>query len=303
MDTGTPKIIRIATRGTPLALWQADFVRQKLWRIFPDLSIELLPLSSCGDKNPATPLAQFGQEGIFTQTLTQAILDGQAEIAVHSIKDLPIGSIPGISLKVVGKREDPREAMVANHYPSIEALPKFATVGTSSLVRQAQLRALRPDLKLLPLRGNIAARLERLDHGEYDAIILAVAGLNRLGLKGRIRAYLPPRRLLPAVAQGALGIQYATQHPSLGSMVKQLVDRDTQICILAERTFAANLAKSGNLVGTAYARRRCERIYILAVVAHVQGPRISWGNKLVPIAQAETAAIDLAELLSIKSKL
>ncbi|MCU0836838.1 MAG: hydroxymethylbilane synthase, partial [Chromatiaceae bacterium] len=199
--------IRIATRKSPLALWQAEHVAAELRRIHAGIEVEILGMTTRGDKILDAPLAKVGGKGLFVKELEQGMLEGRADIAVHSLKDVPVELPDGLHLPVILEREDPRDAFVSNRYPSIAELPQGARVGTSSLRRQCQLAARRPDLRIEPLRGNVNTRLAKLDGGELDAVILASAGLLRLGFPERIRAYLEPEESLPAIGQGAIGIE------------------------------------------------------------------------------------------------
>ena len=201
------KVLRIATRQSPLALWQAHYVKERLESCHPGLSVELVPMVTRGDVILDTPLAKVGGKGLFVKELELAMLEGRADIAVHSMKDVPVEFPAGLGLVTICEREDPRDAFVSNHYASIDELPHGSIVGTSSLRRQCQLAAARPDLTIRSLRGNVGTRLGKLDSGEYDAIILAAAGLKRLNLEARIRQPLSPEQSLPAVGQGAVGIE------------------------------------------------------------------------------------------------
>ncbi|MEK7712196.1 MAG: hydroxymethylbilane synthase, partial [Pseudomonadota bacterium] len=199
--------LRISTRKSPLALWQAEHVRARLLAMHPGLEVELVKMSTEGDRILDAPLAKIGGKGLFVKELEQALLDGRADIAVHSLKDVTVTLPDGLHIPVIGEREDPRDALVSNKFDALAALPKGARVGTSSLRRTCQLRALYPQLEIVSLRGNVNSRLAKLDGGEFDAIILACAGLKRLGLGERIRAELAPEILLPAVGQGAICIE------------------------------------------------------------------------------------------------
>ena len=201
------KIIRIATRQSPLALWQAHYVQQRLMASHPGLQVELVPMVTRGDVILDTPLAKVGGKGLFVKELELALLEGRADIAVHSMKDVPVDFPAGLGLTTICEREDPRDAFVSNRFASLDQLPQGSVVGTSSLRRQCQLRERRPDLIVRDLRGNVGTRLAKLDNGDYDAIILAVAGLKRLGLEQRIRSPLSAEECLPAVGQGAVGIE------------------------------------------------------------------------------------------------
>ncbi|TLM78005.1 hydroxymethylbilane synthase [Microbulbifer harenosus] len=236
----TIRKIRIATRESALALWQANYVKQQLELHHPELSVELLPLTSRGDQLLDIPLNKVGGKGLFVKELEKAMLDGQADIAVHSMKDVPMEFPAGLHLPVICEREDPRDAFVSNHFDSIEALPQGAVVGTSSLRRQCQLLAVRPDLHVKFLRGNVNTRLAKLDAGDYDAIILAAAGLLRLEMRARIAAYIEPEVLLPAGGQGAVGIE-SRRDPALEALLAPLHCADTSIRLTAERAVVRRL--------------------------------------------------------------
>ncbi|MBD3670132.1 MAG: hydroxymethylbilane synthase, partial [Gammaproteobacteria bacterium] len=199
--------VRIATRRSPLAMWQAEYVRDRLLELNPGLEVEFVKMVTQGDKILDTPLAKVGGKGLFVKELEVGMLEGRADIAVHSMKDVPVEFPDGLHLAVVCPREDPRDAFVSNSYSRFEELPQGARVGTSSMRRQCQLREQRPDLEILDLRGNVNTRLKKLDEGEYDAIILAAAGLIRLEFQERIPDYLAPELSLPAIGPGAVGIE------------------------------------------------------------------------------------------------
>ncbi|MGH6635869.1 MAG: hydroxymethylbilane synthase, partial [Gammaproteobacteria bacterium] len=233
--------LRIVTRKSPLALWQARFVQSRLVALHPDLSIELLPVHTSGDKLLDAPLATVGGKGLFVKELEERLLCGAADLAVHSMKDVTVDLPQGLVIPVVLAREDPRDAFVSQHHDDLQALPRSALVGTSSLRRQCQLRAIRPDLKLQTLRGNVGTRLRKLDEGQFDAIILAAAGLKRLGLAARIRAYLDPDLLLPAIGQGAIGIECREGDEDLIQLITPLDDSRSRVCVGAERALNRRL--------------------------------------------------------------
>jgi hydroxymethylbilane synthase len=237
----TTNLIRIATRKSPLALWQAEFVRAELLRVSPQLTIELVTLTTRGDKILDTPLAKIGGKGLFVKELENALLDGSADIAVHSMKDVPMAFPDGLGLAAICRREDPRDAFVSNRYASIDALPLGARVGTSSLRRQCQLRALRPDLEIVSLRGNVNTRLAKLDNGDFDAIMLATAGLVRLNFAERIRQRIATEICLPAGGQGAVGIEIRSDDQRVRTLLQPLHDEPTAICVRAERALNAHL--------------------------------------------------------------
>lgn len=235
--------IRIGTRKSPLALWQAEFVRDELHNLDGDLTVELVKLTTQGDKMLDTSLAKVGGKGLFIKELEQRLLDGTADIAVHSLKDVTVTLPDGLALVAYCTREDPRDAFVSNQYDSLDSLPAGARVGTSSLRRQCQLRARYPQLEIIGLRGNVNTRLAKLDAGEFDAIILATAGLKRLGMSERIRESISTDVLLPAVGQGVVCIETRSDDADLVKLVSQLNDPGTETCVIAER--AVNRALEG----------------------------------------------------------
>jgi len=240
----SPSTLRIATRKSALALWQAEHVATLLRAAHPGLSVELVPLSTRGDEILDQPLATIGGKGLFLKELEVAMLEGRAELAVHSLKDVPAQLEPGFTLPAILPRADAADAFVSNHYADLAALPQGARVGTSSLRRQAQLRALRPDLQLRDLRGNVGTRLGKLDAGDYDAIVLACAGLERLGLAARIASRLAAPDWLPAPGQAAIAIEARDGNPAVLALLAALDDADTRLTVSAER--AMNQALGGS---------------------------------------------------------
>ncbi|MEO8810377.1 MAG: hydroxymethylbilane synthase, partial [Rhodanobacter sp.] len=228
-------LLRIATRKSALALWQAGHVAALLRAAHPGLAVELVPLSTRGDEILDQPLAAIGGKGLFLKELEVAMLEGRAELAVHSLKDVPVQLEPGFALPAILPRADAADAFVSNHHASLAALPHGACVGTSSLRRQAQLRALRPDLQLRDLRGNVGTRLAKLDAGDYDAIVLACAGLERLGLASRIASRLAPPDWLPAPGQAAIVIEARDAQPAVMALLVALDDAETRLTVGAER--------------------------------------------------------------------
>ncbi|MBD3667887.1 MAG: hydroxymethylbilane synthase [Kangiella sp.] len=245
--------LRIATRQSPLAMWQAEYVQSRLQQLHPDLTVELVPMTTQGDKILGTPLTKIGGKGLFVKELEQAMLEGRADIAVHSMKDVPYQFPEGLELKVICEREDPTDAFVSNKYHNLDELPCGANVGTSSLRRKIQLLKARPDLKITDLRGNVGTRLSKLDDGNYDAIVLASAGLKRLGLEERIRSQFAPELMLPAPGQGAVGIEARTNDPELDAILKPLQDETTSLRVLAERTITKTLQASCQVPVAAFA--------------------------------------------------
>ncbi|PKM12498.1 MAG: hydroxymethylbilane synthase [Gammaproteobacteria bacterium HGW-Gammaproteobacteria-3] len=237
----TDKIIRIATRKSPLALWQAEHVAERLKATFPGLQTELVKMTTKGDRILDAPLAKVGGKGLFVKELEQGMLEGRADIAVHSMKDVPVQFPDGLHLAALLNREDPTDAFVSNHYASLSDLPAHAKIGTSSLRRQCQIKEKLPEAEILSLRGNVNTRLAKLDAGEFDAVILATAGLVRLGLEHRITARLDPSESLPAVGQGAIGIECRIDDPLTNERIQALHDPDTAVCVSAERAMNARL--------------------------------------------------------------
>ena len=288
-------IVRIATRKSPLALWQAYFVKQKLEQLHPNLQVELVPMVTKGDIILDTPLAKVGGKGLFVKELELALLEGRADIAVHSMKDVPVEFPEGLGLVTICEREDPRDAFVSNHYINIDALPTGSIVGTSSLRRQCQLREQRPDLIIRDLRGNVGTRLSKLDSGEYDAIILAVAGLKRLGLGERVRVALEPEQSLPAVGQGAVGIECRLNDEKTRELLTKLNDDATSICVLAERAMNMRLEGGCQVPIGSYAIWQGDKIWLRALVGAPDGSTIIRGECISTPEQAKQAGITLAE--------
>ena len=265
------KKIVIATRESQLALWQAEHVKARLMALHPGLEVELLGMTTQGDQILDSPLSRIGGKGLFVKELEVAMAEGRADLAVHSIKDVPMDLPQGFELTAISKREDPRDAFVSNKYPNLEALPAGARVGTSSLRRQAQLRARLPHLDVDTLRGNVNTRLRKLDEGQYDAILLAAAGLKRLGFDARITAILEPEESLPAVGQGALGIEIRSGNPELAALLAPLNDPHTAACVLAERAMSRRLQGGCQAPIGGYAVVRDDRLHLRAFVADLEG--------------------------------
>ncbi len=265
------KTIRIATRQSPLALWQAEHVAARLQQAFPGLKTELVKMVTRGDKLLDAPLAKVGGKGLFVKELEQGMLDGAADIAVHSMKDVPVEFPEGLHLVVILDREDPTDAFVSNTYKSLAELPADARIGTSSLRRQCQIKAKFPQAEILSLRGNVNTRLAKLDAGEYDAIILASAGLKRLGMGERITAHLTPEESLPAMGQGAIGIECRVDDAEIQEYLKALHDEETSIRVKAERAMNAQLNGGCQVPIAGFAEIMGDRLYMRGLVGSPDG--------------------------------
>ncbi|PNE02819.1 porphobilinogen deaminase [Alcanivorax sp. MD8A] len=268
------EILRIATRSSPLAIWQAEYVQQRLESLHEGLRVELVRIKTQGDKILDTPLAKIGGKGLFVKELEEAMMDGRADIAVHSMKDVPMELPPGFVLPVICEREDPRDAFVSNQYDSLASLPQGACVGTSSLRRQAQVKANRPDLVVKSLRGNVQTRLGKLDAGEFDAIILAAAGLKRLQMFDRIRYEMPPEESLPAVGQGAVGIECRDGDARTIELLSPLSDTDTWDRVVAERAMNRRLEGGCQVPIAGFALLEGDDLWMRALVAEEDGSRV-----------------------------
>ncbi|MCD1234301.1 hydroxymethylbilane synthase [Vibrio cholerae] len=293
--TETP--IRIATRQSPLALWQANYVKDALMAAHPGLQVELVTMVTRGDVILDTPLAKVGGKGLFVKELEIAMLEGRADLAVHSMKDVPVDFPDGLGLFTICEREDPRDAFVSNTYAKIEDLPSGAIVGTCSLRRQCQLKAARPDLVIKELRGNVGTRLSKLDAGEYDAIILAAAGLKRLELESRIRSFIEPEQSLPAVGQGAVGIECRVDDQRVRALLAPLNHADTADRVRCERAMNLTLQGGCQVPIGSYALLEGNTIWLRALVGEPDGSQIVRGEIRGPRTQAEQLGITLAEQL------
>ena len=289
-----PERIVIATRESRLALWQAEHVRSLLQRLYPACRVDLLGMTTRGDRILDRPLSKVGGKGLFVKELEAALLDGAADIAVHSMKDVPMRMEPEFALVAIGPREVPLDALVSSKYGSLEDMPPGAVVGTSSLRREAQLHARYPRLAVTPLRGNLDTRLRKLDQGQFDAIILAAAGLTRLGLAGRIRAVLAAEDSLPAAGQGALGIEALSARPEVAAWVAPLNDRNTAACVRAERAVSRELAGSCEVPLGAFAEMREGGIRLRGFVALPDGTRMARAELTGACADAEALGLQLA---------
>jgi hydroxymethylbilane synthase len=289
--------IRIATRKSALALWQAEYVKARLEAAHPHITVSLVPMVSRGDKLLDAPLAKIGGKGLFVKELETALMENEADIAVHSMKDVPMEFPEGLGLYCICEREDPRDAFVSNHYENFDALPSGAVVGTSSLRRQAQLLARRPDLKIQFLRGNVNTRLAKLDAGEYDAIILAAAGLIRLGFGERIRASISVEDSLPAGGQGAVGIECRTGDTELHELLQCMNDPHTALRVTAERALNRHLNGGCQVPIACYAVLEGEQLWLRGLVGQPDGALLLRAEGRAPNAEAEALGVRLAEEL------
>ena len=289
--------IRIATRRSQLALWQAEHVSSLLQAAHPGLEVELVAMVSRGDRLLDAPLAKIGGKGLFVKELEQALLEDHADIAVHSVKDVPMEFPTGLGVHCICQREDPFDAFVSNRYPSFEQLPTGAVLGTSSLRRQAQLLALRPDLQVRFLRGNVGTRLERLDAGGYDAIVLASAGLKRLGLAHRIRTLLAPQHCLPAVGQGAIGIECRSDDSELLQLLQPLQHQPSALRVTAERAMSQRLNGGCQVPIAGFAELTEDHLQLRGLVGRPDGRLLLRAEASAPPGQAQRLGVEVAELL------
>ena len=289
-------LIRIATRESPLALWQAEYVKAELLRAHAGLRVELVPMTTRGDQILDSPLSRIGGKGLFIKELEVAMLEGNADIAVHSMKDVPMEFPEGLGLAAICEREDCRDAFVSNNHETLDSLPHGAIVGSSSLRRQCQLRALRPDLQLKDLRGNVGTRLRKLDSGEYDAIILASAGLIRLGMPERIRQFIPTEQSLPAGGQGAVGIECRLEDKETMDLLQSLHHEPTAICVTAERAMNIRLQGGCQVPIAALAELAPDNtLHMRGLVGTVDGSRILRSEISGAAHLAEELGITLAD--------
>ncbi len=289
--------LRIATRKSRLALWQAEHVAARLGAAHPGIQVSLVPMTTKGDRILDRSLAKVGGKGLFIKELELAMANGRAEIAVHSMKDVPAELPPGMSIPATLERADPRDALVSNRFGSLDALPRGARVGTSSLRRQCQLRHHRPDLEVVPLRGNLDTRLRRLEEAELDAIILAAAGLKRLGLEGEIRELIAPELCLPAVGQGVLGIECLDGNTKVRALLSPLTHHPTYEHVLAERAFSSRLGGSCQSPIAAYAESAGDRLRLRGLVGLPDGTEVLAGEESGSLTEAEALGRSLAERL------
>jgi len=289
--------ITIASRESPLAMWQAEHIKSKINQFYPDIKINIKGFKTQGDILLDQSLAAIGGKGLFIKELEQALLAKKADLAVHSMKDLPMDIPDEFQLTAITERGDPRDAFISNNFDSLDDMPKGSIIGTSSLRRQSQIKAKYPDLSIEPLRGNLQTRLKKLDEGQYDAIILAAAGLMRLGLENRIKKYLETEISIPAVGQGALGIEVLTGNEELNKMLLELNDDDTSRCVLAERVVSRSLAGSCTAPLGAYASISNNDFIIKGFVASPDGAQIIYAETKGDKSDFYKLGEDLSQIL------
>lgn len=294
------KTLTIASRESRLALWQAEHIQTRLQELYPDLTVNILPMTTQGDQILDKTLSKIGGKGLFVKELETALLDGRADIAVHSAKDVPMVLPMGFTLAAICEREDARDAFVSNQYEALADLPEGAVVGTASLRREAQIRARFPHLQIKPLRGNVQTRLRKLDEGEFDAIILASAGLIRLDLAHRITGFIDVSDSLPAPGQGALAIEISAARPDLLAVLAPLNHASTAACVLAERTLSRFLGGSCQIPLGAYATENDGMVTLQGLVASVDGLTVLKTEATAPLKEAEALGALLAEQLRVQ---
>ena len=291
----TDRPLRIATRKSALALWQANHVKAGLEASYPGLVVELVPLLTTGDKILDVPLAKVGGKGLFTKEIEQALIDGRADLAVHSMKDVPTQRAPGLMLAGTGVREDVRDALVSPRVKSVEKLPKGARVGTSSLRRQAQLLNLRPDLRIVSIRGNVQTRMRKIEELNLEGVILAAAGLRRLGFADRITQYIPPSLSLPAIAQGSLALEIRADDERTRELVAIFHHEPTEIAVTAERAFLARLEGGCQVPIAGLAQVDGGLVAMEGLVGSIDGKTLIRDRGEGPVAEAERVGRELAE--------
>jgi hydroxymethylbilane synthase len=292
--------IRIATRESLLALWQAEFIKAELQAAHPGLEVELLGMTTRGDQLLDSPLSKIGGKALFVKELEQALMDGRADIAVHSMKDVPMEFPEGLGLAIICEREDPRDAFVSNHFSSVDALPNGARIGTSSLRRECQLRSQRPDLQISSLRGNVQTRLRKLDEGEFDAIILAAAGLIRLKLEDRIASLMSVESSLPACGQGAVGVETRLDDARVISLLQPLHNAVSAEQVMAERAMNRRLEGGCQVPIAGYAiadPNNPEQLWLRGLVGAPSGETVLTAEHRGPRDQAEALGMAVAESL------
>lgn len=297
----TPSKLIIASRESALAMWQAEHIQARLQALYPECDVQILGMTTRGDQILDKTLSKIGGKGLFIKELEQALQEGRADLAVHSIKDVPMDLPQGFALAAIGERASPFDAFVSNHYARLEDLPPRAVVGTSSLRRQVLLHDLRPDLKIVPLRGNLDTRLRKLDEGQYDAIVLAAAGLKRLELQERIRCIFEPEEMLPAAGQGALGIEIRSARSDLHAALQPLVHMPTWLRVTAERAVSRGMGGSCSVPLAAYATLDGSQLRLRAAWGDPEGRsplvRVEHSAQVTTLEQADALGLAVAQAL------
>ena len=291
------KKIKIATRRSPLAIWQAEYVKKELIRNHSDIEIQIVRIQTEGDRFLDAPLFDIGGKGLFIKELEEALLSKNADIAVHSMKDVIVELPKGLEIRVIMKREDSRDVLISNQYNSIAEIPDNSTVGTSSLRRQSQLKQVNSNILFEGLRGNVETRIGKLDDGKYDAIILAAAGIIRLGLAERITEFISFSHVLPAVGQGAIGIECRTNDETTQQLIAPLNDKDTSLCVLTERAFSRRLNGGCQLPIASHAVIENNQIKVDGLVARLDGSKVIRLQKIGELEDADKIGSSLAEAL------
>ncbi len=292
-----PAKLVIASRESALAMWQAEHIRDRLRALYPETAVSILGMTTQGDQILDVTLSKIGGKGLFVKELETALANGSADLAVHSLKDVPMNLPEGFTLAAIGEREDPHDAFVSNQYANLAALPAGSVVGTSSLRRESQLRARFPHLKIEPLRGNVQTRLRKLDEGQYAAIILAAAGLKRLGLGSRIRGIISSSESLPAVGQGALGIECRADRTDVIALLQPLHHPETAACVLAERALSRQLGGSCQVPLGGFAEARGGKLHMRGFVASPDGKRMAQAEMTGELGQPEALGNKIADAL------
>jgi len=287
-------VIRLGSRGSKLALWQAEFIQSEVARR-SGRPVEIVRIKTTGDMILDVPLARVGGKGLFVKEIEEALLSGRIDLAVHSMKDVPTDLPAGLEIVAITRREDPRDAFVSARYKRFEDLPQGAKLGTSSLRRQTQLLAVRPDLKVESLRGNLDTRIRKMEQGQYEAIVLAAAGLRRLGWENKITHYIPESLSLPAIGQGALGIEIRSDDGATREAVSFLSDRDTALAVRAERGFLKRLEGGCQVPIAAHGRTDRDAIVLDGLVGRPDGSRVIRGSRTGSVSDPESLGVGLAE--------
>ncbi len=293
-------LLRIGTRSSELAVTQAEWIGKQITAAYPDISIELVKIKTKGDKILDVPLAKVGGKGLFVKEIEDAMLAGEVDLAVHSMKDVPTELPEGLHVPIVPVREIPEDAFVSGKYRSLDELPQGSTVGTSSLRRKAQLAALRPDLEITDLRGNLQTRLKKMEDGLYDAIILAGAGLQRMGMQDRIRTLFTPEQMLPAIGQGALGVELRKSDTRLFDMLQALHDWTTAVAVAAERAFLLRLEGGCQVPIGAHATVKDQQVSLTGLIASLDGTTLLKETVAGPTSKAAELGTKLAESLLLQ---